>query len=216
MDISATAARFAISRRFFSILLRVSSCSTRERESRSVSAEVSPLVARSSSTASCALASESWASISAESACCARIALSSSISRLCASASAERSCNSASRAACSTSGLLSSRITVSAWTAVPGRTTILSTRASVDAGIQRTFSGTSVPVPRTCRTMSPRRTVSMNSPERSTSGAAGFIREIPNVPAARTTVTAAPIQSLFRRRALTRSGLATSIDTRVG
>ncbi len=51
-----------------------------------------------------------------------------------------------------------------------------STRPSVTAGIQRVSSGTSVPTPRTCRTIDPRFTVSVSTVERSTLGAAGSMR----------------------------------------
>jgi hypothetical protein len=53
-------------------------------------------------------------------------------------------------------GLLSSRMTVSGATSVPGRMMIRSTRPLVVAGIHRRSSGTRVPEPRTCRIMEPR------------------------------------------------------------
>ena len=68
-------------------------------------------------------------------------------------------------------------MTVSASTCVPGQTTIFSTRPSVLAGIQRICSGTSVPRPRTWRTIGPRFTVSIQTVERSTLGTAGLSRE---------------------------------------
>ena len=54
--------------------------------------------------------------------------------------------------------------------------------------------------------MEPRRTVSMKSPEASTSGAAGLSRETPNVATATTIVAAAAMIIRLRRRALARSG----------
>ena len=77
--------------------------------------------------------------------------------------------------------MLSSTITDSAVTAAPGSMTIRSTFPSVVAGIQRISSGTSVPVPRTWRTIGPRRTVSMYTVFRSTRGAAGCSCCTPNV-----------------------------------
>ena len=111
--------------------------------------------------------------------------------------SAAFNCNSASWAACSTSGLLISKITVSGSTCAPGRTIIFSTRPSVFAGIQRMSSGTSVPSPRTCRTIGPRFTVSIQTVERSTVGTAGFNREKPIV--ARITPSATAEMVMIRR-----------------
>ena len=70
-------------------------------------------------------------------------------------ASAARGSASASGAWVSISGLLSSRITESGVTFVPGQQDEALDRASVTAGIQRMSSGTSVPSPRTSRTISP-------------------------------------------------------------
>ena len=64
---------------------------------------------------------------------------------------------------------------------MPGLSTIRSTRPIVVAGIQRMFSGTSVPSPRTSRTIGPRLTVSIQTVARSTLGAAGFRRDSPSV-----------------------------------
>ena len=75
----------------------------------------------------------------------------------------------------------SSRMTLSALTAVPGRSRIRSTRPCVVAGIQRMSSGTSVPRPRTCRTIGPRLTVSGQSVAASTVGAAGRSRDRPTL-----------------------------------
>ena len=49
-----------------------------------------------------------------------------------------------------------------------------STRPAVDAGIHRVSSGTSVPVPRTWRTIGPRSTTPGQTVPFSTDGAAGF------------------------------------------
>ena len=57
---------------------------------------------------------------------------------------------------------------------MPGRIRIRSTRPSVRAVISIVFSGTSVPSPRTSRSIGPRRTVSGQSVDISTPGAAGF------------------------------------------
>ena len=70
---------------------------------------------------------------------------------------------------------------VPASTTMPGRSTMRSTRPIVVAGIQRMSSGTSVPRPRTWRTIGPRLTVSIHTVARSTDGAAGFSRESPRV-----------------------------------
>ena len=65
-------------------------------------------------------------------------------------------------------------MTVSGITSAPERRRIRSTRPAVVAGIQRVSSGTSVPVPRTWRTIGPRLTTSGQSVALSTEGAAGF------------------------------------------
>ena len=70
-------------------------------------------------------------------------------------------------------------MTVSAFTRVPGCTTMRSTRPSVAAGIQRISSGTSVPRPRTWRTIGPRLTVSITTADAVDRGAAGFRRDTP-------------------------------------
>ena len=75
-------------------------------------------------------------------------------------------------------------MTDSAFTAVPGLIRMRSTRPSVAAGIQRISSGTSVPSPRTCRTIGPRFTVSTQTVARDTEGAAGFRCDSPTVIAA--------------------------------
>ena len=61
-----------------------------------------------------------------------------------------------------------------ALTGVPGRIRIRSTRPSVTAVISMVSSGTSVPRPRTSRTIGPRFTVSGQTVDSSTPGAAGF------------------------------------------
>jgi len=70
-------------------------------------------------------------------------------------------------------------MTVSGFTCAPGRRRIVSTRPCVVAGIHRISSGTSVPDPRTCRSIGPRLTVPIQIVERSTDGAAGFSRDTP-------------------------------------
>src|ERR1700741_2941739 len=81
-------------------------------------------------------------------------------------------------------------MTVSGVTQLPGRITILSTRAAVCAGIQWMSSGTSVPRPRTSRSIGPRFTVSGQIVEASTEGAAGFSRDNARVtPAQASTAT---------------------------
>ena len=85
-------------------------------------------------------------------------------------------------------------------------------RPDVVAGIQRMSSGTSVPSPRTCRTIGPRLTVSIQSVPFSTPGAAGSSCERPAV-TSRLTTTAATLQAIRRcrfRRAT--CGVATSIS----
>jgi hypothetical protein len=76
---------------------------------------------------------------------------------------------------------VSSRITLSAFTWVPGRRMIFSTRPCVVAGIHRMSSGVSVPSPRTWRIIGPRFTVSGQMTARSTVGAAGFSRDRPTL-----------------------------------
>ncbi len=72
------------------------------------------------------------------------------------------------------------RITLVGVTVAPGRSSRFSMRPDVVAVIQRMFSGTSVPDPRTCRIIGPRFTVSIQTVARSTPGAAGLSRETPN------------------------------------
>jgi hypothetical protein len=86
--------------------------------------------------------------------------------------------------------LLISTSTVSGSTTAPGLTSTRSTRASLAAAIQRTSRGTSTPGPRTCRSISPRSTVSMYSDARSTEGAAGSSLAT-RMPSAAKTVTPA-------------------------
>ncbi len=80
--------------------------------------------------------------------------------------------------AAATAESVNSRITVSGVTMAPGRSTIRSTRPCVAAGTQRRASstGTSVPRPRTWRSIDPRLTVSTQTVARSTVGAAGLRR----------------------------------------
>ena len=66
-------------------------------------------------------------------------------------------------------------------TTAPARRMIRSTRPCVVAEIQRMSSGTSVPEPRTWRSIWPRLTVSTQTVARSTLGAAGLSRDTPTV-----------------------------------
>jgi hypothetical protein len=70
---------------------------------------------------------------------------------------------------------------LSAFTGVPGRRMMRSTRPCVVAGIQRMSSGVRMPRPRTCRIIGPRLTVSGQMTARSTVGAAGFSFESPTL-----------------------------------
>ena len=58
---------------------------------------------------------------------------------------------------------------------------MFSTRPSAGAGMKRTTCGTSVPMPRTSRSIWPRLTVSMTAVERSSVGAAGLSLVSPKV-----------------------------------
>src|SRR5947199_2525666 len=132
------------------------------------------------------------------------------------SASAAFAFDSASCALCSNSGLVNSNITSPDSTFVPGQIKIFSTLASVVVGIQRNSSGTSVPRPRTCRTIGPRFTVSIQTLERSTLGAAGFNRDKANVARINPTALAEIIKMRrFRFFAATPSR-GTSMEERLG
>src|SRR5256885_14305859 len=132
------------------------------------------------------------------------------------SASAAFACNSASCALCSNSGLVNSSITSPGSTFVPGQIKIFSTLPSVLAGIQRISSGTSVPRPRTCRTIGPFFTVSIQTLERSTLGAAGFKRDKAKVARIKPTALPAIIKiRRFRFFAATPSR-GTSMEDRLG
>src|SRR5213078_2459695 len=125
-------------------------------------------------------------------------------------------CSSASCALCSNSGLVNSSITSPGSTFVPGQIKIFSTLPSVFAGIQRISSGTSVPNPRTCRTIGPFFTVSIQTLERSTLGAAGFKRDKANVARIKPTALAEIIKMRrFRFFAATPSR-GTSMEERLG
>src|SRR3989440_1442620 len=131
------------------------------------------------------------------------------------SASAAFAFDTASLALCSNSGLVNSSITSPGSTFVPGQIKIFSTLPSVFAGIQRISSGTSVPRPRTCRTIGPFFTVSIQTLERSTLGAAGFKRDKANVARIKPIALAEIIiMRRFRFFAATPSR-GTSIDERV-
>src|SRR5438477_12834669 len=132
------------------------------------------------------------------------------------SASAPFAFDSASCALCSNSGLVNSNITSPRSTFVPGQIKIFSTLPSVFAGIQRISSGTSVPNPRTCRTIGPFFTVSIQTLERSTLGAAGFKRDKANVARIKPTALAEIIKMRrFRFFAATPSR-GTSMEERLG
>src|SRR5215831_11974057 len=132
--------------------------------------------------------------------------------RFARSASAPLRASSASVARWRTSELLSIRMTEFAETLSPARALTSSMMASSVAGIHRTSSGTRVPTPCTCRSISPRLTVSTQTVARSTDGAAGFIRLKPRVRRASTITTTIPItiRLIFLFRA-TDCGRATSI-----
>jgi hypothetical protein len=83
-------------------------------------------------------------------------------------------------------------MTVFGSTIAPARSTMRSTRPAVVAEIHRMSSGTSVPDPRTSRSICPRLTVSTHTVARSTLGAAGFSRETPTVMPATTMRATAP------------------------
>ena len=85
------------------------------------------------------------------------------------------------------------------------------TRPEQTAGIQSACSGTSRPVPRTCRTMSPRLTVSSQTCARSTLGAAGLRFESPRVVPARISRIAVTYITQRRFRSLAAFGSAISI-----
>src|SRR5215475_14270118 len=132
--------------------------------------------------------------------------------RFARSASAPLRASSASVARWRTSGLLSIRMTEFAETLSPARALTSSMMASSVAGIHRTSSGTRVPTPCTCRSISPRLTVSTQTVARSTDGAAGFNRLNPRVRPASTitTTTEMTIRLILLFRA-TDCGRATSI-----
>ncbi len=91
--------------------------------------------------------------------------------------------------------------TESAFTGVPGLIRMRSIRPSVCAVISSVSSGTSVPKPRTSRSMGPRFTVSGQSVDISTPGAAGFSLASPTVmptPAAATNTIPAVHRIAFR------------------
>src|SRR5947209_2243067 len=131
------------------------------------------------------------------------------------SASAAFACNSASCALCCNSGLVNSNITSPGSTFVPGQIKIFSTLASVVVGSQRNSSGTSVPRPRTCRTIGPRFTVSIQTLERSTLGAAGFKRDKANVARINPTALAEIIKMRRFRFFAATPWRGTSIDERL-
>ena len=86
-------------------------------------------------------------------------------------------CHSRSLASSSICGLLNTSRTVSGFTSSPECVRIFATWLSKAAGIQMMSSGTSVPKPRTSRSIGPRFTESIHTVARSTVGAAGFRSE---------------------------------------
>ncbi len=173
--------------------LRFSRFSDFTCDSLVVSEETRPSLASCASASACMRACrESAATLDAD-ASWARTSFSTRTRVLDSCASAAFSCCSASKSAWVCVGLLSSRRTVSAFTTAPGCTKICSTRPSVAAGIQRMSSGTSVPRPRTWRTIEPRFTESGHTVAFSTVGAAGFKRDKPTVMRAITTRPTAPM-----------------------
>ena len=112
----------------------------------------------------------------------------------------------------SSSGLVRIMITESAFTSVPGRIRMRCTLPSVVAGTIMVFSGTRVPSPRTSRVIGPRLTVSFQTTEPSTVGAAGFSRlsayEVP-------TTTMIP-NTIIRIRRISRLRLASLRGMSIG
>src|SRR5207249_5675512 len=107
-------------------------------------------------------------------------------------------------------------MTESGSTCVPGQIIIFSTRPSAFTEIQRMSSGMSVPRPRTCRTIGPRLTVSIQTVERSTLGTAGFNREIPMVARIKPSADAAMIIMRRLRFFAATPVRGTSIEERLG
>ena len=103
----------------------------------------------------------------------------------------------ASRYSCSTCGLLSSSRTVPGPTAWLGWTKRFSMRPVSLAAITAAVSGTRVPIPRSCRTISPSLTVSEKTTAASTPGATGSMRAAAQA-TARNAATA-PDPATFRR-----------------
>src|SRR5215469_6760331 len=106
----------------------------------------------------------------------------------------------------------------SGFTSDPGNIRIRMIVASVSAGICNTDScdGTSEPMPRTCRSIEPRFTESVQTVPRSTVGAAGRSRYT-NTVKAKTTTTMAPPMVIWRLRLRSlNSGRAISITSGCG
>ena len=85
-------------------------------------------------------------------------------------------------------------------TSAPGRRMMRSTRPCVADGSQRRASstGTSVPRPRTWRSIAPRFTVSTQTVARSTDGAAGLRRDSATETPTTSTATATPMRMRLR------------------
>ncbi len=145
------------------------------------SSETSWSFASAAFICACILALLKLASISAPVACVCSRSFCNCTFRFSSPAKAAASFSSASCNCCSSCGFVNSRITLSGFTAVPGRRMIFSTRPCVVAGIHRMSSGVRMPSPRTCRTIGPRLTISGQITARSTVGAAGFSRDNPTL-----------------------------------
>src|SRR3989442_1224924 len=162
------------SRRCFSMSKRVSSSLAFSWASVTSLREKPPITVSESATAASRVAWRYRVRVDATTPACVRRAPCRLVRKFTRSPSAAVSWRCASSASIWTSGFASSSSTVFACTGMPGWTKMRSTRAGVSAEIQRMCSGTSVPGPRTSRTIVPRRTPSSDTISRSTLGAAGF------------------------------------------
>ena len=172
---------FVISSCCWAIARRLFRSAVPERICLTFSSETSPSLSSSSCASRFSFELLYCVSICATCDCWSSSARSSSVLRLVKFASADACASCASITDWRSSGLLSSRITVSGFTSAPGRRRIRSTRPCVVVLIHRMSSGTSVPEPRTSRSIGPRLTVSTQTAARSTDGAAGFSRDTPMV-----------------------------------
>ena len=134
-----------------------------------------------------------WPRMLAASDCCCSSSLFSRTFRLVRSASAARSCSSASTSSCCTRLVAQLEDDGVGLEDVGARQRDDALHRGVGgAVIQRMSSGTSVPGPRTCRSIWPRLTVSRQVVPRSTVGAAGFSCASPTVTSATTMMAATP------------------------